>query len=465
MSTKNSGLTFKTKARLISTIYATFYGYIFVGNYISMDDYNFIKNRETVELLLVGAGRPVSSLLTNVFFRWINDLNFMVMMHIMVIPLIILLFCILLELLLKFLKPHIALFLLIFGSTLCLGLIVQFAWIQYWACIWGSILSLLGAKFFIDDKSWMSVGVLLGLPFVIYQPSAALGLIAVLFFYFLGFEFKYSKQEQVKLLAFVSIFPLISIASVLFGKTKGWAWGERTQFFGNLPEKVDWILFAALPRALSFGDPFFRQSSWITFAAIIYLTSIKSLGKLWKFPLFVTISYGLVLVPSLITSENWASDRSLFAGQLLSALMVGYSLSTLLDKVFRVQSLRAGILLMLSAAAFLVFANTVNSYWIRPQVSELEIAKAYLNSEICSKSRYVVPSHWTQAYNGKISMDEFGRPTSSQEWSVAAYANLICKSYYGIDKDYELSDYLAINESELVIDFRNIMSDLPEYDN
>jgi hypothetical protein len=120
---------------------------------------------------------------------------------------------------------------------------------------------------------------------------------------------------------------------------------------------------------------------------------------------------------------------------------------------------------MLSAAAFLVFANTVNSYWIRPQVSELEIAKAYLNSEICSKSRYVVPSHWTQAYNGKISMDEFGRPTSSQEWSVAAYANLICKSYYGIDKDYELSDYLAINESELVIDFRNIMSDLPEYDN
>ncbi len=60
-------------------------------------------------------------------------------------------------------------------------------------------------------------------------------------------------------------------------------------------------------------------------------------------------------------------------------------------------------------------------------------------------------------------MDEFGRPTSSQEWSVAAYTNLICKTYHGVDQEYQVVDDLDSFADNLVIDFRKVMLNLPKY--
>ena len=142
--------------------------------------------------------------------------------------------------------------------------------------------------------------------------------------------------------------------------------------------------------------------------------------------------------PSIITSENWQSNRSLVMPQWLLCFFMFYGLFRILKNIsIRFVTHFLMILCLIGSTLNGIFLATL---WKQPQLAEINLAKASLSSEDCRSAKAIRPSGWQDSIAKYVSMDEFGLPSSTPTWSVAGLTRFICR-----EKNVEIGNLVILS--------------------
>ena len=228
----------------------------------------------------------------------------------------------------------------------------------------------------------------------------------------------------------------------------------RTGIVQDIPGKVVWFLCEALPNALNFAllSPahwFFSDGSpapssfhrtvdvvigWSVFVIIAggLMLSLRGTLKerLWKLGIAVSL-LPLSYTPNLLVAENWASYRTLSS---LTSVVVVYAFFALrgyaqhLRRPFSLVYTNAvvgGVAIVCGLSAM----YHVQTYFVAPQVWELELMRSRLAREELSQARgiYVIRSGWQDTLAPLVRYDEFGLPSSSSAWAPAPMIFLLLR--------------------------------------
>ena len=214
----------------------------------------------------------------------------------------------------------------------------------------------------------------------------------------------------------------------------------RSGLVQDIPLKVVWFLFEALPNALHFAllspswlfsgegptlSPFQRGLdillAWGALGVIagglaLYFqgTHTERLGKVGLAGAILLLSY----TPNLVVAENWATYRTLSS---LSSIVVLYTLCAChgyaqhLRWPFAPGWAKAGMG-SIALASVLSAMYHVQTYFVAPQVRELALMRSQLAREELSQARsiYVIRPAWRETLAPLVRYDEFGLPSASR---------------------------------------------------
>ena len=220
----------------------------------------------------------------------------------------------------------------------------------------------------------------------------------------------------------------------------------RSGLVQDIPLKVVWFLFEALPNALHFAllspswlfsgegptlSPFQRGLdillAWGALGVIagglaLYFqgTHTERLGKVGLAGAILLLSY----TPNLVVAENWATYRTLSS---LSSIVVLYTLCAChgyaqhLRWPFAPGWAKAGMG-SIALASVLSAMYHVQTYFVAPQVRELALMRSQLVQEDISRVRgiYVVCSTRQDTLAPLVRYGEFGFPSSAASWAPAS---------------------------------------------
>ncbi len=208
----------------------------------------------------------------------------------------------------------------------------------------------------------------------------------------------------------------------------------------HIPAKAVWFLCEALPNALNFallspahwlfsdGSPVrsaFQRTvdmviAWsvcvlIVGGLMLYVRGTRR-ERLWKLGIagaLLPLSYA----PNLLVAENWASYRTLSS---LTSIVVVYAFfafqgyAQCLRRSLSPASMNA-IMGGIAIACALSAAYHVRTYFVVPQVRELELMRSQLSEEELSGVRgiHVIRPGWQNTLAPLVRYDEFGLPSSS----------------------------------------------------
>ena len=228
----------------------------------------------------------------------------------------------------------------------------------------------------------------------------------------------------------------------------------RTGLVQDIPGKVIWFLGEALPNALHFallspGHWFFSDGSPVRSAfhrtvdmVIAWSVCVLIVGglmryvhgtrkeRLWKLGIAVAL-LPLSYAPNLVVAENWAAYRTLSS---LTSLVVVYAFFAFQGYV---QCLRRSlsptymnaVMGGIAIACALSAAYHVHTYFVVPQVRELEMMRSQLAQEDISQARgiYVIRPGWQDTLAPLVRYDEFGLPSSFAPWTPGSMIFLLLR--------------------------------------
>lgn len=228
----------------------------------------------------------------------------------------------------------------------------------------------------------------------------------------------------------------------------------RTGIVQDIPGKVIWFLCEALPNALNFvllspAHWFFSEGSpvrsafhrtvdmviawsvcvFIVGGLMLYVRGTRK-ERLWKLSIAVTL-LPLSYAPNLLVAENWASYRTL--SSLTSVIVVyaffafqGYTqcLRRSLSPAY-MNAVMGGIAIICGLSAM----YHVQTYFVVPQVRELDMMRSQLDEERLSEVRgiYVIRPGWQDTLAPLVKYDEFGLPSSFAPWTPGPMAFLLLR--------------------------------------
>ena len=227
----------------------------------------------------------------------------------------------------------------------------------------------------------------------------------------------------------------------------------RTGLVHDIPEKVVWFLLEPLPNALNFAllSPahwFFSDGSpvrsafhrtvdiviaWSVFVFIIGGLMLYLRGtlkeRLWRLGIAVSL-LPLSYAPNLLVGENNATYRTLVS---LTAVLIVYALFAFrgyTEHLRRPLTPVSTSAVMGSVALASVLSATyhVHTYFVVPQVRELNIMRSQLAQQDIAQARgiYVIRSRrWDTL--APLVQHEFGRPSSVGAWAPDAMASLLLR--------------------------------------
>ena len=219
----------------------------------------------------------------------------------------------------------------------------------------------------------------------------------------------------------------------------------RSGLAQDIPLKVVWFLFEALPNALHFallspswlfsGDgptlSSFQRGvdillAWgaldvIAGGLALYFQGTRParLGKVGLAGAILLLSYA----PNLVIAENWATYRTLSG---LSSIVVLYALFACHGYAHYLRWPFApgwahAVMGSVALASVLSAMYHVQTYFVAPQVRELALMRSQLAREELSQARgiYVIRPAWWETLAPLVRYDEFGRPSSLvRPWTV-----------------------------------------------
>lgn len=448
-----------------------------LGRYGFTDDYAnmFIYDGQSwTQTFLNGLaqGRPLLSILARFQYSFIEDINSFFALHFVSIFFYSILTYRLIRLLSRSQKLQLVGFSpneVAFATSFTMLVSPSFLVLALWGIelipLISIIAGVIGIELLVSTKSTiakLSGSFLLLFPLFTYQIAFAF-CVAVLFFV-LGCE-EYGKIAPV-LRGFIGKFWLtvLTLGVLLnlfvmseFGDNTGTRGGLVSDFRG----KISWGVQELIPG-------FWRISPWNRFTiSTVLLASLtliclalflkNSRSPLQKILLAATLP--VATLPNLLTSENWASNRSLIAPQWISLFWATLCIVFLLKRKFltrdlyKISSLGLATLLAITQVNYVAVLG-----WKNPQERELRIIREALTATKCEKIRFVRPSHWSDLNTLKLSFDEFGLPSTYPVWSVIPLTKLIC-----LESGVKLSELEILNveleTGDELVDFSQILND------
>lgn len=451
-------------------------GIAFIGPYGFGDDYAAVENTKAIpEYILkssVGQGRPILGIFAIGQFRFIDTFSDFIFLH--VIQMIVFTFTLtllrhILKLTLGHQKHDIEIGILISfistaGTLTLLGWGVQLGPLSAIAISLAAILKILSS-----EKTTTLLYACVGLPIVTYQPAFVLvvTMFGLILFFAGPSAIQNVKDKFITLRSLITftVFMGIEISCLTIGKELGWTQGERGAFVSNIPGKINWIIEGAIPQGLRFSGPWVRSNTTMFAVTLLVLSGMLfSVGKRYTTTLPLLTICIFALVPSILISENWASNRSMMSIQFIFSFFSIYGAISMF-KYFTFGSAKSVIL----ARLLIILILSTNSIylakigWRDPQMLEIAVATKSITAAECKSVKSIRPSGWQQALGKFVSMDEYGIPSSTPTWSVKSFTNFICK-----EKGINLpNDVVIVDRKEIpnedpekdVIDFQQILNE------
>ena len=185
------------------------------------------------------------------------------------------------------------------------------------------------------------------LGFLTYQPSAIIFLLLPIIRHFiqtLEFIPKLSETKKViwpkSFFQTITIFLISGVTALFFLKIGGIGFPKsaRTTLIGPFLGKIKFIINQAIPTQFNFERAPFGKLPNLGFICIIgilfFIALISIKGKSLKYLGLVIMGAGCSLIPNFLTSENWASSRSLLEGQWFYASLSIISFFYFLKYIF-----------------------------------------------------------------------------------------------------------------------------------
>ena len=437
---KNSQVT-KSQNFLVSSTFVFLMGMTGVRNFGFSDDYSFVlhfnsKDNPLYEVL-IGNGRPLYFLISKFQFTLVDSISDFWILHLLSFVALILILNEMFKLLEYSSLNREEKLLLVLAPILVSPAFLLFVnWIQLFPALCGMYISLFSLRKLLSEErrynqAWFSM--LLGVPFLIYQP---VGLFALVF---VGVVFSFGGFNSSPALVIKSVLsipnflafacsPLASLGLIKMGKDLGWVSGERSNFIGDLNSKLEWLGNEYWKSANTFFTPFTSVTSLISFlifivalALALILQANRSLKKFFMLLPLVLLS----VLPSFLTAQNWASFRTVVLTQFAIALIYTYILILVLRRIDSLLSKSAIVLILVTLLA--VSQYSLNIFWNVPNKTELAVARESISVADCLNVKSFKTAHWSQTISGKVFYDEYSLPSSAQPWAARGLVILICK--------------------------------------
>lgn len=262
------------------------------------------------------------------------------------------------------------------------------------------------------------------------------------------------RQVLLAALSFGAVFTAAAVAGLVALKVgtavEGVPGNRGVITVSLLGEKLHWFLLEAVPRSLT---PFFvapHPKRAVLTLGLMLVGLWVHLGRP-KAPWwggaerFLRVSAAFLLLavaylPSLTTAENWASSRSMVALMPAAALIGGaaaHGFGLLVARALphtppRALATAGAAALALGAVAALALAGwKADTYFARPQSVELAAARGAVARLDADRPITVVPSHYSQTIAPGLSYDEYGLPSTAQEFVPVALTDVLLAELTG----------------------------------
>jgi hypothetical protein len=473
-----SRIAMNLKNQLVFILVVTVLSFRGVQNYGFADDYTFmvVFNDEHNPLfkVLLGNGRPIYFLVSKLQFSFIGKIDELWILHLLSSIILLLLLISLSRLLCVFKLESNERYLLVLLPTFFSPAFLEFVvWIQLFPALIGIMISIIAANKIMNGRGSPKSYVfyfILGLPFLIYQPIALFSvcfLITVFCFFDLKDEYKFdlwtNKKELIKNFGAFAVGPVASLILILLGKEFGWVSGDRSELVSDFGSKLAWLQNEYWKSANTMFSPFSPTSSLLAWIFLILgLTLIQFTYRRLSIKRILLFLFAIVLttLPSFLTSQNWASFRSVVLTQIVLLVFYTCFLLLLLRKITANKSNVIATLLIIFALTLSQFS--LHKFWITPNQVELTILRAEIREFDCKNVKFFKTSHWYQSLTGKVYYDEYSLPSTAQPWSAKDLIVLICREK-GVTVE-EISQLLGSSESgssqesqEELVDFEFIL--------
>lgn len=423
-------------------------------------------------------GRPLLALLAKIQYGFVTQVDDFYIHRIFAALLMSFFVVLVLKLLMKVglaeklnLSEIVLMSIVIFCSIGTSGFMILYLWPILLPALFSLVIASLGIMLFVFHEGLKRVlgTFLILVPLFTYQPVFAFVFCLTLFLMaimpsdaFLRLIKSTSFKCSLLLTLILVLVNLLCIAGYGDeGQTRG-------SFSTNISVKISWLLNELLLRVFSFQIPS-PSKSFAVIMTLLLLASITRLtlnthGRIQKWIMVSVIP--LSLAPNVITEENWSSNRSIMAVKwwvffILISILASLTINSFAKHKSSVSLILASILI--ASTAFQVSHLAVNS-WKIPNEIEMTLIRSSLDQEVCSYSKYLVPSSLSDSLTGSYSYDEFGRPSTYATWAISPIVEMVCK-----EKGVEVLDLKIINRSEVadfatneVVDFGSILASVKQ---
>ena len=453
---------------------ATFIGLSLIGSYGFGDDYRATENVQKFPVQVLqsstGQGRPLLGAFAVLQFRFINEFTDFFLAHLIQAILFISLAIQLKRLAINLMDRYnkIAVVPFVMSVLASAGALTLVAWGVQMGPLLAVVVSLYAINAVIKkEQAGIASYLLVGVPIIMYQPGF------VLVFTTLGIAFVFSSPAKQRIVVgkFLNVrFVLVLITYFILefmclaiSKKLGWSGGERSATVSDLQEKGTWVLNSVIPQALQFGGPRLTSETQTKFVLLLVIVGfVLIIGKSFLRATLLAVILIFSISPSLITAENWASNRSMMSIQFVFSFAFFLVLAWAGCQIFRTvpqHKLLVNTLVLSITLSSGLYSTIVG--WKNPQLREISIATSSISKVDCLSLRYVRPSGWQQSLGKYSSMDEYGIPSTTPSWSALSFTKFICKEKgYSLNQEVEIIDRLEIptkTRVEGLIDYQMLL--------
>jgi hypothetical protein len=460
---------------LVSPIIVTAGTWGGIGKYGFMDDYAILESSISGEFnfqVYMSQGRPFSAIYSYFIFSFIDKIDALIYLHILG-SLTLAFFSWLLFTYFRNIVEN--KFILVTLSTVPIlvtpGLLLVSAW-GVMSSIGISLFTSTIAAFLIrNSKSRINflVVTLLCISFLSYPPSTTIFLtlpciVWVLSITSLSRPDAHEKpmngvKRSVVHIVFAGLTSLIllKIIASQYDQTN-----NRIDLIGDIPTKMNFLFKAAVPTAFDFFEPNqgFSNFGWLATVLISgIILCCKSKRQILEFFIVVLLGIGGTFAPIILTAENWASNRSLYASQWMIATLSLISLLLIIriSNMFSNKQVTLVISCLVLVGSSLYHSNNLLITTMKnPQLKELDLARSAVSKVDSSRVVEVKRSEWTDSLAPWVIGDEFGIPSTCQPWVPVPMVKLILKESKKVkDVDVVLVDQFKSSNS---IDFSKLLN-------
>ncbi|WP_338331632.1 glucosyltransferase domain-containing protein [Acetobacter sp. LMG 32666] len=461
--------------------FAIIYHSVLTSTYGFTDDYTYIegahKNMASLMQMMVSGGRPVYALFSYIYI-YVTDAADLCWVRFISIAGISALCTLFFRHLREQTQFPLAVCII---TAACVGLLPAFQLYAAWSVTafypWAAFLAGMSFRALQRPsrdlwKNFIGSLTLLSIAMCIYQPAA------MMYWVFVGMTWVASGSPLPRIKNIVTTSSVMAGALVvdfvatktlpllLFPHTPSLA---RIGLVSHIGKKTTWFLLHVMPNALAL--PYAKGSIILSIFVLIFILAgffidIKQSqnSPYWK----ILICLGLLpltYLPNLLVQENWPTYRTQPA--LSSLLLLYFVVAALaLSDVQKHKKMTTTLMsLVLLGCIWFAYSDVKNEI-TRPQSAELQLVSTYLagiNDLKDTSVLYLVPSSKEKSLAPFVRYDEFGRPSTSETWSLTSMLWVILNARHAPNIEKLATAHVGAlsdapqNPDMTIIDFNNIL--------